>query len=252
MTIPQIRIIGITGMPEVRPGDDLVEMLLSAAQAQGTPIQNRDVIVLTQKIVSKAEGRLVSLGEVEPSHFARSLATRYDKDPQHVELILRESRRIVRMDRGVILAETRHGFVCANAGVDTSNVSEAGLAALLPEDPDRSAAEIRARLRDRTGDETAIIISDTFGRPWREGCTNIAIGVAGMIPLIDYRGDKDYSGSIMKASLLAVADELSSSVELVMGKINRVPVAIVRGYGYPEGEGQASALVREPETDLFR
>ena len=252
MTAPEFRVIGITGIPEVMAGDDLPGLLVNAAQTQGTGLQDGDVLVVTQKIVSKAEGRLVRLSDIEPSEFARSIAALYDKDPSHVELVLRESRRIVRMDRGVIIAETRQGFVCANAGVDASNLPGEGLLAPLPEDSDRSAAQIRAEVRRRAGAEVAVIISDTFGRPWREGCTDVAIGVAGMEPMVDYRDQTDPAGYTLRVSVLAVADELASATELVRGKLARVPAAIVRGYPYPSGDGHSSALVREPQKDLFR
>ncbi len=250
--VPEMRVIGVTGLPEFHPGDDVAAMLAQAARAQGTPIEAGDIVVVTQKIVSKALGRLVRLADIEPSPFARSLSAQYEKDPRLVELILRESKRIVRMDQGVILTETRHGFVCANAGIDASNMGGEGVVALLPEDSDAAARTIRDGLRAKTGAEVAVIVSDTFGRPWREGCTNVAIGVAGMEPLVDYRGQQDPMGVIMRVSVLAVADELASATEPIMGKLDRVPAAIVRGYRYAKGEAGAKALVRLPERDLFR
>lgn len=252
MTVPEIRIIGITGMPEVRPGDKLTEMMVAAAGAQATPIMAGDILVVTQKVVSKAMGRVVVLAEVEPSPFARSVAERYDKDPRLVELVLRETRRIVRMDQGVILTETRHGYVCANAGIDASNMPGEGVVALLPEDPDAAAREIRDEVRRLTKATVAVIISDTFGRPWRDGCTNVAIGVAGMEPMIDYRGQPDAMGKLMRVSVLAVADELASAAEPVMGKVDRIPATIVRGYRYTRSEKGSGALVRAPDRDLFR
>ncbi|MCH7552717.1 MAG: coenzyme F420-0:L-glutamate ligase [Chloroflexi bacterium] len=252
MTVPEIRVIGVTGLPEIHAGDDLAAMMAAAAHTQGTPVQSGDVLVVTQKIISKAEGRVVSLATIDPSPFAESVALRYDKDPRVVELVLRESRRIVRMDQGVIITETLGGFICANAGIDTSNLDAQETVALLPDDSDRSASEIRARVRELTGAEIAVIVSDTFGRPWREGCTNVAIGVAGMLPLADYRGQTDPNGLSLRASVLAVADELASATELVMGKLDRIPAAIVRGYRYPEGDGTSGALVRAPDQDLFR
>ncbi len=252
MSIPELRIIGVTGLPEFRPGDDIAPMLAEAARAQGTPITSGDVLVVTQKIVSKAQGRLVRLATVEPSEFARSIAAQHGKDPRLVELVLRESRRIVRMDQGVLLTETKHGFVCANAGIDASNMDGEGVVALLPDDPDAAARAIRDGVRRHAGADVAVIISDTFGRPWREGCTNVAIGVAGMEPLMDYRGQQDPMGLVMRVSVLAVADELASATEPVMGKLDRIPAAIVRGYRYAKGEGNAQALVRPPERDLFR
>jgi coenzyme F420-0:L-glutamate ligase/coenzyme F420-1:gamma-L-glutamate ligase len=252
MALREYRVIGIGGLPEIRPGDPLAGMLLDAAEAQGTPLQAGDVLIVTQKVVSKADGRLVPLSSVEPSEFARSVAARYDKDPRLVELVLRESRRIVRMDIGVILTETKQGFVCANAGIDASNIGAEGIVALLPEDADRSATQIREEARRRAGGDVAVIISDTFGRPWREGCTNVAIGISGMEPMIDYRGQKDPAGFQFRASVLAVADELAAASEPVMGKLDRIPAAIVRGYVYPKGETGSSVLVRPPERDLFR
>lgn len=252
MTVPEMRIIGITGMPEVQPGDDLPGQLVDAARNQETPIESGDILVVTQKIVSKAEGRLVPLAGVEPSAFAVSIAERYDKDPRLVELVLRESTRIVRMDQGVIITETLHGYVCANAGIDESNLSGKHLAALLPKDPDASARGIRDAVRKMANVDVAVIVSDTFGRPWREGCTNVAIGVAGMEPLADYRGQRDPAGMELKVSVLATADELASATELVMGKLDRVPAAVVRGYAYTPGETGVGPLLRSPERDLFR
>ena len=239
-------------MPEVRPGDDLAGMILAAAQAQEPGLLDGDILVVTQKVVSKAEGRLVRLADVEPSAFARSIAERYGKDPRHVEVILRESRRVVRMDHGVIITENLLGHVCANSGVDASNLEGEGLLALLPEDPDRSCAQIRSELRRRAGVEVAVIMSDTFGRPWREGCTDVAVGVAGMEPLVDYTGQKDPAGYELRVSVLAVADELASAAELVSGKVDRIPVAIIRGYRYVPGDGRSASLLRPPDKDLFR
>lgn len=251
MAPPQVQLIGLTGLPEVRRGDDLAALIVDAAERQGTPLQPGDVLVVTQKIVSKAEGRVLSLTEVTPSPRALRLAAETGKDPRLAELILRESVRIVRQREGVLITETRHGFVCANAGIDSSNVGQ-GLVALLPQDPDRSAAAIREGIAERTGAEVAVVVSDTFGRPWREGHTNVAVGVAGMAPFVDYVGQRDPHGYELRVSTLAVADELAAAAELVMGKLARVPVAIVRGYPYPPGCGTARDMVRPPERDLFR
>ena len=210
------------------------------------------MVVVTQKVVSKAEGRLVALADVTPSPQAQELAARLDKDPRLVELVLRESRRIVRAERGVLITETRHGFVCANAGVDASNVAGEGYVSLLPEDPDASAEGIRRRIKDLCGAEVAVIVSDTFGRPWREGHVNVAIGVAGMSPFADYVGQTDPYGYELRVTTIAVADELAAAAELVMGKLERVPAAIVRGYRYRPGPGRATDMVRPPERDLFR
>jgi coenzyme F420-0:L-glutamate ligase/coenzyme F420-1:gamma-L-glutamate ligase len=249
---PQVQIIGIAGMPEVRPGDDLAALILEAARGQGVRIEDGDVLVVTQKIVSKAEGRLVHLRQVEPSARAQEMASRTGKDARLLEVILRESRRIVRQERGVIICETKHGFVCANAGVDTSNVG-GGVVSLLPDNPDESAERIRAAIREKkAGVSVAVIISDTFGRPWREGHTNVAIGVAGMSPIKDYVGHTDPHGYVLRVSTMAVADELAGAAELVMEKLSRVPVAIVRGFAYQRAEGSARGLIRPRERDLFR
>ncbi len=246
-----IQVIGIEGLPEVRPGDDLVALLLDALAAEGLALEEGDIVVLTQKIVSKAEGRLIALAEVEPSAFARTVAEQTGRDPRLTEVILREARRIVRMDRQVLVVETRQGLVCANAGVDRSNVGE-GRVALLPQDPDASARAIREEIKRRVGVEVAVLITDTFGRPWREGLTEVAIGVAGLAPLKDYRGHRDRFGLPLHATLVAVADELACAAGLVMEKLAGIPAAIIRGYVYEPQEGTAAALVRPPERDLFR
>ncbi len=209
-------------------------------------------MVVTHKVVSKAEGRLVDLREVEPSALAKGYATRYGKDPRQTEVVLRESRRIVRMDRGVIISETHHGFVCANAGVDASNVPGKDVVCLLPLDPDASAARLRDSLAARAGGDLAVVISDSFGRTWRTGITDVAIGVAGMNPLADYRGGYDPHGHELSASILAVADELAAAAELVMGKTAGVPVALVRNYPYEPGSGTGKNLLMDPDRDMFR
>jgi coenzyme F420-0:L-glutamate ligase/coenzyme F420-1:gamma-L-glutamate ligase len=248
----QVQIIAVVGMPEVRPGDDLAALILEAVRGQGADIEDGDVLVVTQKIVSKAEGRLVDLRQVEPSPHARELAAQTGKDARLLEVILRESHRIVRQEGGVIICETKHGFVCANAGVDTSNVG-GGMVSLLPQNPDQSAERIRAAVQEeRAGISVAVIVSDTFGRPWREGHTNVAIGVAGMSSIRDYVGQTDPHGYVLRVSAMAVADELAAAAELVMGKLSRVPVAIVRGFDYQRAEGSARELIRPPERDLFR
>lgn len=247
----EVQVIGIAGMPEVRPGDDLAALILEAARGQGVEIEDGDVLVVTQKIVSKAEGRLLDLREVEPSPQAQEMAARTGKDARLLEVILRESQRIVRQERGVIICETKHGFVCANAGVDTSNVG-GGVVSLLPENPDQSAERIRAAIQERKGTSIAVIISDTFGRPWREGHTNVAIGLAGMSPVKDYVGQTDPHGYVLRVSTMAVADELAAAAELVMEKLSRVPVSIVRGFDYQRAEGSARELIRPRERDLFR
>jgi coenzyme F420-0:L-glutamate ligase/coenzyme F420-1:gamma-L-glutamate ligase len=241
----------VPGLPEVVAGNDPAALIVAAARASDIEILQGDVLVIAQKIVSKAEGRTVRLDSVEPSELARNWAARYDKDARAVEVALRESRRIVRMERGVLISETRHGFVCANAGVDSSNTPE-GTVVLLPEDPDASARRIRAALEREFEVEIAVIISDTFGRPWREGLVNVALGVAGLAPLIDYRGERDSHGRQMRVTVIAVADELASSAELVMRKTDGVPVVIIRGFEYQACETSASELIRRPDLDLFR
>jgi coenzyme F420-0:L-glutamate ligase/coenzyme F420-1:gamma-L-glutamate ligase len=248
----EIAIIPLRGIGEVHPGDDLAATLLEALAGQDLALADGDVLVVTQKIVSKAEGRLINPEEVEPSAFARVAAAQGHKSAGYYEVVLRESRRVVKMDRGVLVTETHHGLICANSGVDESNVAGGGMVTLLPIDSDASAAALRAALRERAGADVAVIISDTFGRPWREGQVNVAIGVAGLAALADYAGQDDGYGYRMQASVIAVADELASAAELVMGKIDAVPVAIVRGYAYAPAEGSAQQLIRAPEKDLFR
>ena len=244
-----IELIPVEGFPEVRPGDDLDGLV---AGAVGDTLRSGDVLVVTHKIMSKAEGRLVDLGSVEPSALAKEYAARWGKDPRQIEVVLRESRRVVRMDRGVVISETRHGFVCANAGVDASNVPGEDTVCLLPVDPDASAAKLREALAGRLGVEVPVVVSDSFGRAWRFGITDIAIGVAGMDPLADYRGRNDPHGYPMEASVLAVADEIAAAAELVMGKTDGVPIAIVRGYAYGRGAGTGQDLLMPPERDMFR
>lgn len=249
--LERVSIMGISGIPDVRRGNDLVEVIIKATKNQGISILDKDIIVVTQKIVSKAEGRLLDLKRVTPSSFASRLGRKVGKDPRVVEAILREARRIVRMDRDVIIAETRHRLVCANAGVDQSNV-HADTVSLLPINPDRSAQHIREGLKRRLNVDVVVIISDTFGRPWREGLTDVAIGVAGLKPLLDYRGKRDPYGYELRVTAMAIADELASAAELVMGKTSSIPVAIIRGYSYPVGEGSGQELIRPRERDLFR
>ena len=248
---PRLTVFGIGDMPEIRPGDDLASLALAAAAAQGTPLEGGDVVVLSQKAVSKAEGRLVQLADVTPSPLAVEVGRSQKKDPRLIEVILRESRRIVRMDRGILITETRQGQICANAGVDQSNVG-LGWACLLPEDPDASARAFAGRVRTDLGIDVAVIVADTFGRPWREGLVNVAVGVAGLRPLQTYLGVPDAHGYTLQATILAIADELAAAAELVMGKLDRVPVAVVRGYRFDPGPGSARELLRDPNLDLFR
>ncbi len=252
--IPRMEIIGITGIPEIRGGEALGGIITSAAQAQGTPLQSGDVLVVTQKIVSKAEHRLVNLKDVQPSAVAVNFAEQTHKDPRLVELILQESRSIVRMDteRGIIITETHHGFVCANAGIDASNVPGEDIVCLLPRDCDASARRIRAEIAS-SGADVAVVVSDTFGRAWREGHANVAVGVAGMDPMNDYRGTLDAHGMVLKVTTIAAADELAAAAELVTAKSIQVPVAIARGYQYtPKDAAAVDALVRQRSRDLFR
>ena len=251
MSAPTIQVIGVPGMPEVVEGDDVASLIVEAAREAELNIVERDILVVAQKIVSKAEGRIVRLQTVEPSTRAKEWAAAYDKDPRVVEVVLRESRRIVRMDRGVLISETEHGFICANAGVDTSNVAE-GTVTLLPKDPDASAQNIRAALEQAFDVQLAVIVSDTFGRPWREGLVNVALGVSGIAPLIDYRGQRDSHGRPMKVTVMAIADELASAAELVMKKSAGIPAAIVRGFDYEASEASGRELIRSAELDLFR
>jgi len=249
---PELSLIGLTGLPEVRAGDDLAALIVQAARSLDLVLLPGDILVVTQKIVSKAEGRVVSLRDVIPSALALSWAALLSKDPRLIELILREAPRIVRMDRGILLTETRHGLICANAGIDRSNLPDQEVAALLPLDPDGSARMIRDRITELCDTEVAVLISDTFGRPWREGLTNTAIGLSGLLPIKDYRDTQDDFGRLLTATIIAVADELAAAAELVMGKTRRIPVVLIRGYRYSRGEGRASMLLRPPEQDLFR
>lgn len=233
------------GLPEVAEGADLGELVARAAR-----LQDGDVVVLAQKIVSKAEGRVVRVDEIEPSARAIELAGA-DGDARHVEAILRESMRIVRTRGALVIAETRHGFVCASAGVDASNAPRPGTLVLLPVDPDASAQRVRDRLRELTGASAAVIVSDSFGRPWRQGTTDVAIGVAGFAPLLDLRGTEDAAGYELRSTQIAIADELAGAAELVMGKASGVPGAVIRGYG-ADGDGSARELVMPPDRDLFR
>jgi coenzyme F420-0:L-glutamate ligase / coenzyme F420-1:gamma-L-glutamate ligase len=248
---PRYEVIGIGGLGEIRSGDDVARLVIEAAAAQGTPIAGHDVLVIGQKVISKAEGRTLRLSEVEPSPATRRMAENLGRDPRLLEVVLRESRRVVRMDKGVVITETHHGWICANAGVDQSNV-DADTVALLPEDSDRSARAFRERVHALTGAEVAVIVADTFGRPWREGLTNVAIGLAGMAAMRDYVGMPDSAGRPLQMTVLAVADELAAAAELVMGKLDRIPAAIVRGLSLPIDDGGSKPLLREPARDLFR
>jgi coenzyme F420-0:L-glutamate ligase / coenzyme F420-1:gamma-L-glutamate ligase len=253
----EVRLIGLDGMPDLGPGEDLAGEIVGALERQELILEPGDVLVVTHKVVSKTEGRLVQLDTIEPSPLAVAWAEQYNKDARQVEVVLRESRRIVRMDRGVIITETPHGFICANAGVDASNV-DGGTVCLLPVDPDASAARLRAGIAARLGlDESGspgIVITDSWGRPWRTGIVNFAIGVAGLAPLIDYRGHHDAAGYELHVTVLAVADELAAASELVMHKLAARPVVLVRGYAPAIGAaaGTGRDLVLDPARDMFR
>ena len=247
----EYRVFAIGGMPEVRDGDDLPGLIADALEAQGTPLESGDVLVVTQKIVSKAEGRVVRLDTVAAGDFAKEWAEAWERDARAVELVLRESRRIVRMTNGLILSETKHGWVCANAGIDQSNVSE-GAVCLLPVDPSASAAAIRRGLAARGQADVPVIISDTFGRPWRNGLTNVAIGVSGMQPIYSYIGQTDAAGYDLRVTEMCWADELASAAEPVMNKLDAVPAAVIRGLDVPLKEGDHQPMIRDAAQDLFR
>ena len=250
---PEVRVIGVEGMPEINSGEDVAAMLMDAAAAQGTPLEAGDVVVVTQKVVSKAEGRVISVEGVEPSALAIAITEGHRRDPRHTELILRESARIVRMDRGVIISETHHGFYCANAGIDASNIPGSDTVCLLPVDSDASARTIRDAVKRKLGIDVAVIVSDTFGRPWRNGASNVAIGVAGIDPMLSYVGQEDAHGNMMYTTEIAVADELAATAELVTGKVLGVPVSIIRGYPYlPTEDASIKRLLRTGDKDLFR
>jgi coenzyme F420-0:L-glutamate ligase / coenzyme F420-1:gamma-L-glutamate ligase len=246
MPPPRVEVLAVAGLPEVRRGDDLGALIAASAE-----LRDQDIVVVAQKIVSKAEGRVRSLQDVEPGESARRYAARLQADPRVVQAILDETVRIVRDER-VLIVETRQGFVCANAGVDHSNVPGEDAVTLLPEDSDASAAALQQRLRELTGLRVGVIVADTFGRAWRMGITNVALGVAGLPALVDYRGRQDDFGQELTATVVAVADEVACAAELVMGKTERVPVALVRGYRPEAPAGTGRDLIRPPELDLFR
>lgn len=239
------------GIPEVRKGSNVPGLVLAALDRSRMQIKDKDILVVKQKIVSKAEGQVVRLSDVVPGRRAVSLAKAEGKDPRVMELVLREAVRVVRKGHGVIITETKHGFVCANSGVDQSNVGQ-GWASLLPADSDLSARRIRQTLETRTGKQLAVVITDTFGRPWRRGQTDVAIGCSGIDPLLSFRGREDRFGYALRVTEPAVVDEVAGAAELVMGKLDRVPVAIVRGVNYGRGGGGAKSLIMKREIDLFR
>jgi len=260
MPADEIRIRGLRGIPEVQPGTNLANEILSALRSTGIPARRDEtsverespiVFVVAQKVVSKSEGRLLRLDGVVPSPRAQAWASEHHKDPRMVEAVLQQARRIVRMDRGVLIVETCHGFICANAGVDASN-APSGTVVLLPGDPDQSSDRLRQELESALQRRVGVIISDTFGRPWRKGLTNVALGVSGLSPFIDYRGQVDSYGRSLRATVIAVADELAGAAELVMGKTAAIPVVVIEGFQCSCMEGSGRDLIRPPEEDLFR
>jgi coenzyme F420-0:L-glutamate ligase / coenzyme F420-1:gamma-L-glutamate ligase len=248
----RLEVVGVEGLPEIEPGDDLAAQIVEASRVNGDPLVDRDIVVITSKIVSKAEGRAVELADVEPSSFAVSWAERWDKDPRVVEVVLRESKRIIRQIGPVLITETHHGFCCANAGVDQSSSGAHGRVLVLPKDSDASARRFRQRFAE-LGVDVAVVISDTFGRPWREGQTDIAIGVAGIHPLRSYIGEVDPHGHEFRVQEICTVDELAAAAELVKGNTSRVPVAVLRGYEWTTDDDATMApVLRDSERDLFR
>jgi coenzyme F420-0:L-glutamate ligase / coenzyme F420-1:gamma-L-glutamate ligase len=251
-----LEVVALEGIPEIKQGDDLAGAIGDSLERQPAllPLRDSDVLVVTQKVVSKAEGAVVDLTTVEPRPEALAFAERFGRDARQVEVVLREARRVVRMDRGVLITETKHGFVCANGGVDASNVGpgSGSLVTLLPADPDASANRIRTQIRERFGGDVPVIVSDSFGRPWRWGIVDVALGVSGMHPLDDLRGTADHDGRVMQSTVRAVADELASAAELALGKVAGRPVALVRGAAFVRGEGSIAELLMPAENDLFR
>jgi coenzyme F420-0:L-glutamate ligase / coenzyme F420-1:gamma-L-glutamate ligase len=247
-----LSIFGVPGLPEIERGADLASMIAEASVAAGNPIENGDVVVVTSKIVSKAEGRTVELDSVDVSPFARQYAEKWDKEPAVIELVLREAKRVVRQVGPVLITETHHGFVCANSGVDQSSSGAHGRAVLLPADPDGSARQFRKRFRE-LGVDVAVVISDTFGRPWREAQTDIAIGLAGMNPVVSYIGQVDPHGHEFRVQVVCAADELAGAAELVKGNVSRVPVGVIRGFKWePDEEANMKSVLRDSANDLFR
>lgn len=246
-----IRLVALSGIPEIAAHADLAQIIFDAATRQQERFEPGCAVVVAQKIVSKAENRFVDLSKVTPSPLAEDFARKYDKDARLIEVILQQARRVIKMDRGVLVVETHHGLVCANAGVDVSNVP-GECATLLPEDPDASAGRLRERLRALSGVDCAVVISDTFGRPWREGLVNVAIGAAGFLPMVDYRGRRDRHGRTLRGTIIASGDELAGAAGLLMGKSSGTPVVLVFGAPLEPGEGAAKEIIRPAERDLFR
>jgi coenzyme F420-0:L-glutamate ligase/coenzyme F420-1:gamma-L-glutamate ligase len=248
----ELRVLPVALADEIRPGDSLADKLLHALKHPKLSLRAGDILIVKHKIVSKAEGRLVELGKINPTSSSRTWARRYNLDARVTEVALAESKRVLRRKRGVLITETRHGLICANSGVDVSNVNGGRHALLLPKDPDRSAAQLHRELKKRLKLSIPVIITDSFGRPWREGLTEVAIGVAGMQALHDYRGDRDPYGYPLRVTIEAVADELACAAGLVCGKLARTPACIIRGYCYRPGRGRARDLIRPASADLFR
>lgn len=247
-----LTLTAIEGLPMIAAGDNLAELIKRAMDGMDLQLHNRDILSICQKIVSKAEGRLIDLKQVEPSPLALKFAERWEKDARAVELVLRQTSRIVRMDNAVLIVETGPGWVCANAGIDESNSLEDDQAILLPEDPDASAMRLRNDLKHLTGAEIAVIITDTFGRPWRDGLTEVCLGIAGMNPMLDLRGTTDLGGRELHHTVIAIADELACAAGLLMPKAGATPAVLIRGYQYKAAEGSAKALIRPAASDLFR
>ena len=251
MTDARLTILGLKGIPEVRSGDSIGELIIKALKNEDRSVEDNDIFIVTQKIISKVENRFRRIRDIIASDKAKELAKSLSRDAKHIQLILEESNRSIRAENGIIITETIHGLVCANSGIDQSNV-EKGTFSLLPLDPDGSAGRIRREIMKLTGNDVAVIISDTFGRPFREGQTNVAIGVSGLIPLEDYRGRRDKFGNILSSTVIATADELAAAGELVCGKLENIPVALIRGYQYRRGDGSSKELIMAPHKDLFR
>ncbi|MDW0209923.1 MAG: coenzyme F420-0:L-glutamate ligase [Nitrososphaeraceae archaeon] len=250
--LSKVEIISILINDDIRDGDDIGNLILKSIKEKKESLKENDVIVITHKIVSKSEGRTIDLTKIIPSEESKKISSRTGKDPKLVELIISQSNEIIKIQREIIITETKHGFVCANSGIDTSNVGNSNHVVLLPVDPDKSAREIRNYIRSKTKTNVAVIISDTFGRPFRKGQVNVAIGVAGINPIKSYIGDSDMYGNILRVTEIAIADEIASAAELVMGKSLRVPVTIVRGYDFSSTDASISKVTRAKKDDLFR
>jgi coenzyme F420-0:L-glutamate ligase/coenzyme F420-1:gamma-L-glutamate ligase len=247
-----ITLTAIEGIPMIKAGDDLAALIASGIERSGLKLESGDILIVCQKVISKAEGRVVDLSEIKPSEFANNIAQRWEKDPRAVELVLRQTNRIVRNDHGVIIVETGPGWVCANAGIDESNSLADDRAILLPEDPDASARGLRDQMRKRFGADIAVLVTDTFGRPWRDGLTEVCLGIAGMNPMLDLRGTNDLGGRELHHTVVAIADDLACAAGLLMEKAGAIPAVVVRGYQFEPYEGSAKVLIRPAEADLFR